>query len=75
MFNKFEKRALVYIKEDVEVGKDYGDIHVFDVQEDKLGTVGVVVDVDGEAVKVGKFWWHKSCLRLVKYHVAGFLYA
>lgn len=75
MFNKFEKRALVYIKEDVEVGKDYGDIHVFDVQEPMIGMVGVITDIDGDAIKVGKFWWHKSCLRYVKYHVAGFLYA
>ena len=62
---KYKAGSLVTIRDDLKVGEDYNDIHVFDDMKDLFGRSGVVRDVIlGEnAVNVCGRWWSEDAVR------------
>ena len=60
---------LVIIRPDLEVGKDYGNIHVFDDMKSAFGRVGAVMGYDEKenAVKVCGWWWSTEAVMPIKH--------
>ena len=65
---KYQTGALVTIRPDLEAGRDYGNVHVFDDMSEFFGCSGVVRDVipDENAVKVCGRWWSEEAVRPIR---------
>ena len=55
---------IVRIRDDLIAGHPFMGIHIFADQAELFGTVGKVREIDGDAVRVGRWWWHRSALML-----------
>lgn len=61
------KGDLVRISGNLEVGKEYGDVKVFEGMESSFGAVGRITDTipEEKAVKVCGWWWSEEVVSLV----------
>lgn len=53
---------VVMIRGDLTAGLDFEGIHIFSDQAALIGTCGKVREIDGDAVRVGRWWWHRDAL-------------
>ena len=53
---------VVRIRGDLIAGLDFEGIHIFADQAALFGTCGKVREIDGDAVRVGRWWWHRKAL-------------
>ena len=57
---------VVRIRGDLIAGLDFEGIHIFADQAALFGTCGKVREIDGDAVRVGRWWWHRKALAPVE---------
>lgn len=53
---------VVRIRGDLIAGLPYMGIHIFADQAALFGTCGRIREIDGDAVRVGRWWWHRTAL-------------
>ena len=56
---------VVRIRGDLIAGLDFEGVHIFSDQAEVFGTCGRVREIDGDAVRVGRWWWHREALKPV----------